>query len=318
MMMFFKAFVVFLIAALVALFLYSRYLARQNEMAFPPVGQFAELEGTRLHYVDVPAEDATAPTVIFLHGATGNLLDQMVPFRPLLDGKLRQVYLDRPGLGYSTNDGADFTDPARQARAISELMAKLKIEDAVIVGHSLAGATVGAFALNHPDKVRGLVFMSAVTHPWDTGVDWYYDVLNTPLLGSLFANTVAIPAGMNRMRSGAKSVFSPAPMPEDYVEASALPLIFRPYTFLKNGMGVARVIKHVRSMAPQYPKITAPAFIIHGKEDDTVSATIHSVALDKALPNSELQLVEGIGHKPEYSHTELIVEKILGMAKPRD
>ena len=68
----------------------------------PPVGSFAEINGVTLHYVHVPGPaNSELPPVVFIHGASANLNDQMVPLRPLLEGRAEMLFLDRPGHGWS-------------------------------------------------------------------------------------------------------------------------------------------------------------------------------------------------------------------------
>lgn len=69
------------------------------ERKHPPVGQFMEVNGTRMHFVHVPGPaNAELPPVVFLHGASANLLDQMLPFRPLLEGRAEMLFVDRPAM----------------------------------------------------------------------------------------------------------------------------------------------------------------------------------------------------------------------------
>jgi pimeloyl-ACP methyl ester carboxylesterase len=140
--------------------------------------------------------EADLPPVVFIHGASGNLLDQMVPIRPLLEGSAEMLFVDRPGHGWSERGGPANATPAGQAAAIAALMEAYGMEDAIVVGHSFGGAIAAAFALDHPEKTRGLVFLSAATHPWPgAGTSWYYEVAAMPVVGRLFAETLAWPGG---------------------------------------------------------------------------------------------------------------------------
>ena len=81
----------------------------------PPVGAFADVNGARIHFVHVPAPaDADLPPIVFIHGASANLRDQMVPLRPLLEGRAEMLFFDRPGLGWSERGPA--TTRRRSAR----------------------------------------------------------------------------------------------------------------------------------------------------------------------------------------------------------
>ena len=58
--------------------------------------------GTRLHYVHVPGPGGSdLPPIVFIHGASANLKDQMVPLQPLLEGRAELLFFDRPGHGWS-------------------------------------------------------------------------------------------------------------------------------------------------------------------------------------------------------------------------
>ena len=90
----------FLLAILLVLAGMSRAGSWLIERRNPPVGDFIEIEGARLHYVHVPAgAGADLPPIVFIHGASANLKDQMIPLRPLLEGRAELLFLDRPGHG---------------------------------------------------------------------------------------------------------------------------------------------------------------------------------------------------------------------------
>src|SRR5262245_20880105 len=143
-------------AVLLALFLALALLTRANawliERRCPPAGRFTDVEGVRLHYVHVPApEPAALPPVVFIHGASANLNDQMVPLRPLLEGKAEMLFLDRPGHGWSGRSNGH-EEQREQAALIAGLMHRLGIGQAIIVGHSFGGSIAAAFALAYPEK----------------------------------------------------------------------------------------------------------------------------------------------------------------------
>ena len=66
---------------------------------------------------------------------------------------------------------------------------------AIVVAHSWSGALATAYALDHPGAVAGLVLLAPVTHPWPGGIAWYYHVVTAPIVGPLFAHTLALPLG---------------------------------------------------------------------------------------------------------------------------
>jgi pimeloyl-ACP methyl ester carboxylesterase len=306
----------FLVAFFFALAGITRAGVWSIERRNPPGGTFAEINGARLHYVHVPAPaGADLSPVVFIHGASANLKDQMLPLRPLLERRAEMLFLDRPGFGWSKR--GDNETLAAQADTIAALMDHVGIKKAVIVAHSFGGAIATAFARQHPDKTRGLVFLAPATHPWPGGTTaWYYKLTATPAIGWLFSETLAYPAGMLRIGDATACVFSPNKVPEDYIDKASIPLVLRPSAFRANARDVAQLYGYVRAASPSYREIKAPTFVISGDRDKVVYATIHSVGLERDIPGAELVWVRNLGHKPDWIAPDLVVgaiEKAAGM-----
>jgi len=288
----------------------TRYGAWQIERDNPPVGTFASIGGTRIHYVHVPASAPDLPPVVVIHGATANLKDQMVPLRPILEGRAELLFFDRPGMGWSERGtGNDTIDG--QVATLARLMDHVGMRDAVIVGHSFGAAVAAAFALSNPERTRGLVLLSGATHPWPGGeTSWYYDVSASPLLGPLFVNTLAYPAGMLRMAEATRCVFAPNPVPPGYGTSASIPLILRPSTFRANAIDVAALYAHVERTAPRYATIAKPTVVISGDSDTVVYEEIHSLGLARDIPGAELVWVHNLGHKPDWVAADLVLAAV--------
>ncbi|TPI35489.1 alpha/beta hydrolase [Mesorhizobium sp. B3-1-9] len=303
---------------LVALFLALAGITRAGvwsiERRNPPVGGFAEINGARIHYVHFPAPaGADLPPVVFIHGASANLKDQMLPLKPLLEGRAEMLFLDRPGFGWS--ERGDNETLVAQADTIAALLDRLGIAKAVIVAHSFGGAITTAFARQHPDKTLGLVFLAPATHPWPGGATaWYYKLTAMPAIGWLFSETLAYPAGMLRIGNATACVFSPNKLPDFYIDNTSIPLVLRPSAFRANARDVAQLYDYARSASPHYREIKAPTVVISGDRDKVVYATIHSIGLERDIPGAELVWVHNLGHKPDWIASELVVGAIRKVA----
>ncbi len=290
---------------------FTAWKARAIEQQFPNVGELIDVGGFSLNSVLVPAGDkADLPPLVFIHGASGNLRDQMHPFRARLEGRATMLFIDRPGHGYSERGGPENAWPDGQANAIARLMEKRGIEKAIIVAHSFGGAIAASFALEHPDKTAGLLFLAPATHPWPGGVDWYYDLARAPVIGWLFSRIVALPVGLSRIDSGTRFVFAPNPRPDDYIEATAPALVLRPAAFRNNATDVANLLDYVKRIQPRYHEIRTPTVIVTGDTDGVVYEEIHSRGLARDIAGSELVWIRNLGHKPDYVVTDLAVEAI--------
>jgi len=283
----------------------------------PAVGTFAAINGVRLHYVHVPGPASPElPPVVFIHGASANLNDQMVPLRPLLEGRAEMLFLDRPGHGWSGR-AKGHEEQGEQASIIAGLMDRLGIEKAIIVGHSFGGSVAAAFALEYPERTSGLLFLSAATHPWPGGkTSWYYHLTVVPVLGWLFSETIAGPAGATRLTPATLCVFAPNAVPEAYLKRAQIPLVLRPLAFRANARDVDGLYRFAVANAPRYNDITAPTIVITGDADTVVYEEIHSLGLARDIAGAELVWVENLGHKPDWIAPDLVVaaiEKLGGM-----
>jgi pimeloyl-ACP methyl ester carboxylesterase len=290
------------------------------ERRHPPAGSFADIGGTRLHYVHLAAPTgADLPPIVFIHGASANLNDQRLPLGPLLEGRAEVLFLDRPGHGWSGRGSGNNETQEAQAQTIAALMRHVGIARAIIVGHSFGGSVAAAFALEHPEMTEGLLFLAAATHPWPGGrTSWYYRLAAIPLVGPLFSGTVAYPAGARRLPAAAECVFSPNRVPDSYTARAAIPLVLRPKSFRANAIDVESLFRFASRNAPRYRQIAAPAVIISGDSDTVVYEEIHSRGLARDIPGAELLWVRNLGHKPDWIAPDLVVaaiEKLSGRAR---
>ncbi|MEQ9572159.1 MAG: alpha/beta hydrolase [Nitratireductor sp.] len=305
------AFCAFLLALVLVAAGVTRIGVWMTERKNPPSGSFATVNDTRMHFVHVPAADASLPPVVFIHGASGNLRDAMQPLRGLLEGRAEMLFVDRPGHGWSARGPAENATPAGQAKTIAALMDQLGIGRAIVVGHSFGGAVAATFALDHPRKTAGLVFLAAVSHPWPgAGTAWYYELTATPLIGYLFSETLALPGGVLRMTAATACVFAPNRVPDDYAQKAGIGLVLRPATFRANAQDVAGLYDYVTRVAPRYGEIDTPTVVISGRRDTVVFEEIHSVGLARDIPGAEAVWIDNLGHKPDWTAPDLTVAAI--------
>lgn len=304
-----------LVAVLViAAFVYTEVQVYRIERAAPAIGEFMDVGDVHLHYVDIAGDDADAPVIVFIHGASGNLRDPLLAFRAGLMGRYRLIFVDRPGHGYSSRGSGDMSDPALQARVIHGLLANLGIERAVIVGHSLGASVAAAYAVTFKSETAGLVLIAPATHPWPGGVEWYYNVAMWPVIGPLFTHTLVMPVGEQLMPGAVRAVFGQTPVPPNYVSGGGIRLVLRPDEFRANAEDVWNLNAHVTRMAPHYRDITAPTVIIAGGEDTVVRNDIHAEALAREIAGAKLVVLPHAGHAPQFTAPGQVIDLIRGIA----
>ena len=305
---------IIVVAVLVALALLTQAGVFVLERTYPPRGVRIEVAGAILNVVDLGPRDTGLPPIVLIHGASSNL-EVMRPLAGRLASRHRVILIDRPGHGGSTRERVADSTPQVQARMIVEALDKLDAGPAIIVVHSLAGAIGARMALDDPAHVAGLVMLAPVTHPWRGGVGWTNRLVTTPVIGPLLAYTVTLPLGLLVAQSGARGVFLPQMMADDFVTGSATRLLLRPREFLANARDLVDLKAAVAAQEPRYGEIDLPVTIISGDENDkTVSTSIHSRPFAAMVKGAKLIVLPGVGHMVQYAAPDLVVDEIEAMA----
>jgi len=303
-----------LVAVLVALALLTQAAILVLDRTYPPWGVGIDVTGAVLNVVDLGPGEASLPPIVLLHGASSNL-EVMRPLAERLAARHRVLLIDRPGHGGSTRERVEDSTPQVQARMIVEALDKLGAGPAIGVVHSLAGAIGARMALDYRSHVAGLVMLAPVTHPWRGGVGWYNRLVTMPVIGPLLAYTITLPLGLVVTQSGARNVFLPQMMADDFVTSSATRLLLRPREFLANARDLVDLKAAVAEQAPRYGEIDVPVTIISGDENDkTVSTSIHSRPFAAAVKGVKLIVLPGVGHMVQYAAPDLVVSEIEAMA----
>jgi pimeloyl-ACP methyl ester carboxylesterase len=280
------------------------------DRAYPQKGQSIEVPGATLNVVDLGLREASGPAIVLIHGASSNLEAMRRPLGDLLAQRHRVILIDRPGHGWSTREHLADATPDVQARMIDQALQKLGVGRVILVVHSLAGALGARMALDHPERLAGLVMLAPVTHPWRGGVGRINDLVATPVIGPLLANTVTLPLGLLLATSASRAVFAPQTMPDNFVEDSATLLLLRPREVQANAFDLVTLKAAVAAQAPRYGEINTPVTIISGDVDKTVSTDIHSRAFAAAVPNAKLIVLPGVGHMVQNAAPDLVAAEI--------
>jgi pimeloyl-ACP methyl ester carboxylesterase len=302
------------LAALAVLALITQAGVLALQRAYPAQGDAIEVAGATLNVVDIGPRDATGLPVVMIHGASSNLETMRQPLGEMLAKNHRVILIDRPGHGWSTRANLADSTPAVQGRMIDEALEKLGVGQAILVVHSWAGALGARMALDDPQRVAGLVMLAPVAYPWPGGVGWYNKLVTTPVIGPLLAYTITLPLGYFLTEAGARGVFLPQVMPEDFVAKTATPLLLRPREFLANAWDLGTLKAAVTEQAQHYAAIKAPTVVITGDADKTVSPGIHSRPFAAVVPNAKLILLPGVGHMVQNAAPDLVVREIDAMA----
>ncbi|PXW70401.1 pimeloyl-ACP methyl ester carboxylesterase [Loktanella sp. PT4BL] len=288
----------------------SQYRAAQATTQYPPLGQFVDVTGGQVHYV----QDGSGPHLVLLHGAGGNLREWTFDLMNRLTDRYTVTAFDRPGLGYTDRvpgiaTGLTATEgdsPQAQAAMLREAAEKLGITDPIVAGHSFGGIVSYAWAVagldqDSPANASAIVSFAGVTMPWPGGLDRYYTVN-----GSAFGGVITIPAisafvPPSVVDSSIEATFAPQSAPAGYADYIGAGLTLRPSSMRANTRQVNTSRPHVVQLSQRYPELTLPIEILHGEEDTTVPIHIHAEEIAKIVPQVNTTRLPGVGHMPHHA-----------------
>jgi len=285
------------------------------ERKYPPQGRFIDVRGAKLRVAEIDTNHSSGLPIVLIAGASSSLETMRYPLAEHLAGNHRVVLIDRPGQGWSTREGRADSTPAIHARMILEALDQLNIDRAIFVGHSWGGAVIPALAVAYPNRVAGLVMISAVAYPWKGDVDWIYRASTIPLVGSLLAHTVVLPYGLLALDTALRSVFYPQRPPDNYSDQTHVRLVLRPDTFLNNAWDLASLRSALVNQSRDYSRITAPVTLIAGDSDTVVSTEIHSRQFAKSVTQAKLVILPNTGHMPQVTASDVIDREIDDMLR---
>jgi pimeloyl-ACP methyl ester carboxylesterase len=241
--------------------------------------------GVTVQYVaqGEPLAPGDAP-LVFVHG----LSDSWRSYEPILSQMPDQqaFAFTQRGHGEATQPryGYAATDFAGDLAAFLDAM---RIPRAVLVGHSMGSTVVQRYAIDHPERVAGLVLFGAnatwkgnpmVTEVWENVVSHLTDPVD-PEFVRAFQSSDRVPAERLEM-----------------MIAESLPVPARTWQEVGRAMLAA-------DFADELPRITAPTLVIWGMEDPLCSEEEQGRLCD-LIPTAELLVYPDAGHNLHWEHPE--------------
>jgi non-heme chloroperoxidase len=242
------------------------------------------------------AEQGTesGPAVLLLPGPTDSwrsyepVLDRMPPWiRAIAVSQRGHGDSDKPSMGYGVEEFA--------GDAV-ELLNALEIDQAVLVGHSGSCLVARRVALDHPQRVTGLVLEAS---PTNLRTDLARQFVSSVVLG------LADPIDRDVAASFVADTSSRAVAPE-VVD-----------TLVEEVLKVPARVWHAMFSAlldyddtSELPRVGVPTLLIWGDQDALVSREMQDLLADR-IPCAELIVYRSVGHTPRWEHTRQFSEDLV-------
>ena len=293
----------------------TKALAWRAERRNPPVGDFIECDGVRLHYLDRGPRDGQP--VVFLPGNGAPIQDFAISgILDLAAQRYRVICFDRPGYGWSERPrGVDWT-PEAQGKLIARAMRQLQLKNAIVMGHSWGTLVAIGVALAAPDLVRGLVLASGYYFPSTRREVGLLVAPAIPGIGDLLRWTVAPLAGRALGPAAVKLIFSPRPVPDNFVSSFPFEMAMRPISTRASTEEAAVMVAATERLQGEYANLRMPVTVVVGDGDKLIEPA-QSGRLVHVLPNASFIEVREAGHMVHHAAPERMIEAIDRVAGPR-
>jgi non-heme chloroperoxidase len=234
--------------------------------------------GIRLPYVE--QGDPTGVPVVLLHGGTDSWrsFELVLPYLPR---SIRAFALTLRGHGDAGRPAAGYR-PRDFAVDVAAFLDSQGLEAAVIAGHSMGSTVALRFALDYPERTRGLVPMGTfvryrtnpvITDFWETVVTTLRDPIDRSVAREFQESTLAGPISPSFLETAiAESLKVPARVWHDL------------FAGLREDEHVARL-----------DSIEAPTLLIWGDQDAFVPESDQETLL-RTIAGSRLEIYRGTGH----------------------
>jgi len=277
-----------LVAATVfALWTPDKPLAQLQAKYLRAPADIRDVLGVKLHVRDGGPRDA--PAVLLLHGF-GSSLQTWEAWAADFSTDMRVVSLDLPGSGLSSPDPTGDYSDTRSIAVILALLDQLGISRTALVGNSIGGRIAWMLAAKHPQRVSALVLVSP-------------DGFASP--GFEYGKTSEVPGMVQMMRYTLPKWLLRMNLVDAYADPAVMtPALTQRYHDLMLAPGsrdalIARMEQTVLvDPLPLLHSITAPTLLLWGRKDGMIPFDNARDYL-KAVPNSTLVALDGVGHLPQ-------------------
>ncbi|MFV3126596.1 alpha/beta fold hydrolase [Niveispirillum sp. KHB5.9] len=271
---------------------FSGLTARRVERALPAQGKFLEVDGQRLHYLDV----GSGTPLVMIHGLGGQMRHFSHGLLAHLTDRYRVILVDRPGSGHSTRAHDADASPGAQAAAIAGLIRALGLDRPLVVGHSLGGAVALALALDHPDCAGALALIAPLTRAQDSVPPTFKGlIIPSSTMRWLISWTLATPMSILHRDRVLGAVFGPDPVPADFALAGGALLGLRPVAFRSASADLMAAGAAMADLEARYGGLRLPISILYGRDDRVLDWRHHGETAQALLPGATLTLTDG-GH----------------------
>jgi pimeloyl-ACP methyl ester carboxylesterase len=311
------AWIVVAVLVIVAVALTANTITVSNETKGAEVtaegGEILELSNGDLQVVETPAQtDKPGAPVVLIHGYAASLhwWDSIVP---LLSEDHRVITIDLLGHGGSEKPAGGY-EMENQASIVAEALNRLRVQGAVVVGHSMGGSVATALATQSSELADRVVIVDSGPNNDDygPGLPLLAKLGYMPVIGQLLNRITPDSAVEEAYKDGfapgydIESGFeNPDQVVDDYRAMT--------YTSFDESHDAADSYTEESPLNERLADAAVPVMVIFGAEDQIVHAD-EAIAAYEEIPGVRTATIEGAGHSPHVETPEETAPLILEFA----
>jgi len=285
-------------------------MAETDSAGLVPEAEFP-LERVRLHGHDLAYRRAgEGPVLLLLHGIAGDS-KTWIPAMQLLRRDYLVLAPDFLGHGKSAKPLGDYS-LGNHASAMRDFLHVLGVERATVIGRSFGGGVALQFAYQFPERCERLVLVDA--GGLGREVNWILRLATLP--GAEYVMPVLFPAFVREWGDSVAKLLGNLG-----IRNAGAAEIWRSYKSLteqENRRAFLRTMRavidpggqSVSAMDRLYLAARMPTLIVWG-DRDRIIPLVHAHKAHGAIPNSRLEVMEGVGHYPHAEDPVRFVEILL-------
>jgi pimeloyl-ACP methyl ester carboxylesterase len=260
--------------------------------------------------------NGSGPSILTMHGQSQDC-NAVYEYNAFIEAGFSVLTPSRPGYGKTPASVGDSAEKA--AEAMVGLLDYLKIEKTNIVAVSGGGPTAIFLAANHPERVRKLVLVSALSKPWQDNARYeavkkFYSDKSYPIMWSMLRIFGTVFPNMTAKTT--LSLFSTHEAGDfmKHISKSEIKTLLRLYNSKAYTAGPLIDLKSQPQIAV-LNKIIAPTLVAHSKEDKSVDFESAEYSV-KNIKSAELFVSPTWSHFPWFGpHSEEEMDKVIAFLK---
>lgn len=271
-------------------------------------GRPITVDDVRTWVVEAGPEDG--PAVVLIHGFGGSTFSWRETIPDLASAGYRAIALDLPGFGLAAKSWERDTSHMAQARFITAAFDALRIDRAIVIGHSMGASVAVHLAFAAPGRVGRLVLVDGAVGSGDTGLSAVVTpiALGIPPVRRLAQHVLRRVIGPDELTRILTSAYLDPAIVTPAVRAGYLAQIATPDWDLSL-LAITRD-RHRNDPPASLTTLNVPTLIVWGDQDPWIPLA-EGEALRDAIPGASLTVIERSGHLPFEEQPDAFIGAIL-------